>query len=102
MESNGPPRDSTVSDEDGGNPVAILLATAAASDRGPPLRIDFRPTSMEGLHRSSHSVQSTHFHTGPRSFLEDLRHRRSVKTAFAACPPTAAVLRTLRSAGTEF
>ena len=84
MESNGPPRDSTVSDVDGGNPVAILLATAAASDRGPHRRIDVDRLLWKDGHRSSHSVKSTHFHNRPSSFLKELGAGRSIQTTFCS------------------
>jgi hypothetical protein len=66
------------------------------------LRIDEDRLRWNVGRRSSHSVQTTHFNTGSRSFLEDLRHQRSVKTASSACPPTAAVLGTLRSPRSAF
>jgi hypothetical protein len=42
-------------------------------------------------------TESTHFNTGLRCFLEDLRHRRWVKTAYPACSTTNAFRGAARS-----
>jgi len=53
-----------------GRPAKILLGSPAAAIVA-ALRFDVGPASMEFRRRSSHSVQSTHFHTFLGNVLQD-------------------------------
>jgi hypothetical protein len=83
MESNGPPRNSTVSDVE-----ALTRWPFFLPPRQPPIVAP--PADRHGWllwkdgHRSSHSVKSTHFHNRPSSFLKELGAGRSIQTTFCS------------------
>jgi len=83
-----------------GRQVEILLGRAPVTIVA-ALRIDVDRLLWNGGRRLIHLVQSTHFNTGLRSFLEDLRHHPPVKTAAPACSATVAFLGASRSPGSE-